>query len=105
MAATSKTPLKPTNKLADVQLQVDQVKAVMHANIEKTIERGQSLEVIEEKANQLDQEARKFFVNSRSLKRHMCWKNAKYTVLVVLAIAVIVVIALAALGAFKNVSS
>ncbi len=57
------------SKLEEVQRKADDVKGVMHKNIEMTLERGEKLEHMEEKAENLESHASMFQKNATKVKR------------------------------------
>jgi len=56
--------------------------------IDRVLERGEKIELLVDKSDQLDQHAFKFKSHSRSLKRAMWWKNAKLIILISLIVIV-----------------
>jgi len=84
------------DKIARVREDLDAVKDVMIKNIDKVLERGEKIELLVDKTEILDQHAFKFKKQSRSLKRELCWKNAKLVLLILLILAVVIYIILAA---------
>ncbi|CAM9703807.1 unnamed protein product, partial [Phaeothamnion confervicola] len=65
------------DKLKDVARRVDDVKGVMVQNIEMVLERGEKLELLVDKSDQLQQQAFKFEKSSRQLKNHLYWQRVK----------------------------
>ena len=57
--------------------EVDEVKSVMVQNIERVLERGERIELLVDKTENLSQSAFKFKKSSTALKRSMWWKNIK----------------------------
>lgn len=82
------------DKIAQIQLQVDDVKEVMVTNIDKAIKRGDDLDVLQQKTSDLEKNAGIFERDARSLKRRMWWKNIR----IILAIIIIVLIVAIVLG-------
>jgi len=66
------------------------VKSVMVHNIEKVLERGERIELLVDRTENLNQTAFKFKKQSTQLKRAMWWKNVK--IMVILAFVVLVII-------------
>jgi vesicle-associated membrane protein 72 len=89
------------NKVIKVQSQVDDLKTVMLLNIEKAMERGETLVIIEEKSAILEEQSKRFERASSKLKWQERCRYVKMSVLVLVIIAVLIVIILAASGAFK----
>lgn len=65
------------DSLAKVKGQIEDVKGVMVDNIEKVLARGEKIELLVDKTEQLNQSAKKFQRASKSLKSAMWWKNVK----------------------------
>lgn len=68
---------KPNPKLAAVTNKVEDIKLVMHENIEKATQNCVKLESIHEKSEELMVEAGVFQTNARKLKDKIWWKNMK----------------------------
>jgi hypothetical protein len=73
---------------------------------EKVLQRGEKIELLVDKSEQLSQSARKFQKQSKSLKNVMWWKNVKLWGLIgVLLLIIILVICMSVCGAsFQNCS-
>jgi vesicle-associated membrane protein 7 len=69
--------------LSNVQSEIENVRGIMTENIERVLERGERIDLLVDKTNQLGEGARDFRVKSRGLRRRMWWKNAKLMVLLV----------------------
>jgi len=82
----------PHQKLYEVQQKVEDVKGVMHKNIELSLDRGAKLDVMEEKAENLESQSRKFQQKSTAVKRHFCCQNIKMTIMLIVVIAIIALI-------------
>eukprot|EP00043_Microstomoeca_roanoka_P000942 m.30084 g.30084 ORF g.30084 m.30084 type:complete len:246 (-) comp10576_c0_seq1:542-1279(-) len=73
--------------------EVEQVKDIMVQNIEKVLQRGEAIELLVDKAEELQDEAKRFQKRSRKLKQQMWWQNKKMCLLitgVILAICLII---------------
>ena len=79
-------------KIQKVQNEVEQVKEVMTDNIEKILKRGEKVEVLLNKSEQLSNESTIFRNSSKNLKRKICIKNAKIILGILLFIALLVII-------------
>lgn len=64
-------------------------------------QRGEKIELLVDKTDQLEAHAFKFHRGARTLKRQMCLKNAKWiiAIVIVLAIVIYVILAIACGGA------
>ncbi|KAG0356452.1 Vesicle-associated membrane protein [Podila minutissima] len=90
---------KTIAKQMQVQGEIEQVKDVMVHNIERVLERGERIELLVDKTDNLNQQAFAFKKRSTALKRNMWWKNVKLMVLlVVVLIALVYLIIGAACG-------
>ncbi|OMJ76270.1 hypothetical protein SteCoe_24406 [Stentor coeruleus] len=78
------------DKIKIVSKNVDEVKNIMVQNLEKIIERGEKIELLVSKADELETNARMFKKKAVEVKRVFCWKNWKITMIVVLILIVIV---------------
>lgn len=73
-------------KLSSLNQHVEEMKLMMQANIEAVLERGEKIEALEDKAEELDMMAKVFKKRSRQLKRYQLWQHAKHGGLVGAAI-------------------
>jgi len=78
------------DKINRVKGEIGTVKTVMMDNIERVIRRGESIEVLVDKTEQLETSSQSFKVKSTSLKRKMYCKNIKMTFILVGVIALAV---------------
>ncbi|KAI8925445.1 synaptobrevin-domain-containing protein [Entophlyctis helioformis] len=78
---------RDASKTAQVQGQVDEVIGIMQNNIEKVMARGEKLDSLQTKTEELSSGALQFKKNTNSLKNEMWWKDFKLRII----IAVIVV--------------
>lgn len=69
--------LGSVDKLSSVKAELDEVKGVMVENIERVMERGERLELLVDKSEQLNQASYKFERSSRSLKNALFWQRMK----------------------------
>ena len=83
---TSDTTIKILNK------EVDETKYLLMKNCEKVIERGSTLDNIEQKATTLNVSAVIFKKNSVQLKNKMWWQNKAYIMIGVGVFLVIITI-------------
>jgi len=78
------------DKINRVKGEIDEVKTVMVQNIERVLERGERIELLVDRTENLNQAAFKFKKQSTQLKRAMWWKNVK--IMVILAFVILVII-------------
>ncbi|TPX66570.1 hypothetical protein SpCBS45565_g04391 [Spizellomyces sp. 'palustris'] len=82
----------PTNqKTAQVQNQVDEVIGIMHNNIEKVMARGERLDSLQNKTDDLQQGALQFKRGATKVRRQMWWKDLKLK-LIIAAIVIVMLI-------------
>ncbi|OQR95953.1 hypothetical protein THRCLA_07440 [Thraustotheca clavata] len=93
------------DKIAEVMAQVDAVKSTMQENIQVVLSNTEKMETVEQKSNDLSEQAKVFRNTGKSLSRAMYWKNLKMTIAIGLLIVLVIIIALAMLGVFKSSSS
>eukprot|EP00924_Labyrinthula_sp_SR-Ha-C_P008215 maker-scaffold_11-snap-gene-6.8-mRNA-1 protein AED:0.02 eAED:0.02 QI:16/1/0.5/1/1/1/2/147/257 len=61
--------------LGKIKTQVNDVKTIVVENIEKVMERGEKIEVLVDKTNEMQNTAFKFESSAKSLKNSLWWKN------------------------------
>ncbi|XP_041359054.1 vesicle-associated membrane protein 7-like [Gigantopelta aegis] len=83
------TEEKP-DQLSKVEDQVDELKGIMVKNIDQIADRGERLELLVDKTDELQSNAVSFKKTSRSLARSLWWKNIKLTVIIVVVLIVII---------------
>ncbi|KAI5066486.1 hypothetical protein GOP47_0019110 [Adiantum capillus-veneris] len=79
------------NKLAKVKAQVSEVKGIMMENIEKVLDRGEKIELLVDKSENLRFQADNFQKQGKQLRRNMWLQNMKVK-LVVLGIIVLLIL-------------
>lgn len=89
------------DKIAIVNRNVNEVKDIMVQNIEKIIARGEKIEILVSKSEELEVNARVFKKAANKVKLHFCCKNIKLTLIVVfILIAILVVVVILSCGGF-----
>eukprot|EP01117_Protostelium_nocturnum_P006487 TRINITY_DN2338_c0_g1_i4.p1 TRINITY_DN2338_c0_g1~~TRINITY_DN2338_c0_g1_i4.p1 ORF type:complete len:222 (-),score=58.71 TRINITY_DN2338_c0_g1_i4:137-802(-) len=78
------------DKLNKLKAEVDEVKNVMVDNIDKVLARGERIELLVDKTENLNQNALKFKKSSTALKRAMWWKNVKLMLAIVAVVLIII---------------
>jgi len=92
----------PNFKIKQTQAKVGEVKETAMQAIEKAIQRGESLDEIQEKADSLEQNAYKYKINTSTIKNKMwCQKCKANLIIALIVIIVIIVIALIIWGATR----
>ncbi|KAJ8401879.1 hypothetical protein AAFF_G00374600 [Aldrovandia affinis] len=97
MADISAQPAAPT-KLNQVQNQVNDVQVILKDNINKVLERGEKLDDLIDKTDDLQATADSFQKTSTRVARKYWWKNMKMMII----IGVIVVIIIVLIGLFAG---
>lgn len=80
------------SKVVAVQKKVDEVKGIMVENIERVLERGEKIELLVDKTDNLRFQADKFHKTGRALRTKMWWQNFKVQIIVVIIVILIAVI-------------
>ncbi|KAK1387600.1 vesicle-associated membrane protein 724 [Heracleum sosnowskyi] len=70
------------DKLIKVKAQVSEVKSIMLENIDKTIERGENLTILNDKAETLRDSAQEFKTRGTQIRRKMWYQNMKIKLVV-----------------------
>uniref|UniRef100_A0A803MLM3 Uncharacterized protein n=1 Tax=Chenopodium quinoa TaxID=63459 RepID=A0A803MLM3_CHEQI len=90
------------NKLAKVKAQVSEVKGVMMENIEKVLDRGEKIELLVDKTENLRSQAQDFRTQGTKIRRKMWWENMKIKLIVLaIVVALILIVILSICGGFK----
>ncbi|KAK4742958.1 hypothetical protein SAY87_000959 [Trapa incisa] len=90
------------NKLAKVKAQVSEVKGVMMENIEKVLDRGEKIELLVDKTENLRSQAQDFRQQGTKMKRKMWIQNMKIKLIVFgIIIALILIVILSVCHGFK----
>jgi len=89
------------DNIGTVKSQIDEVKDVMVQNIERVLERGEKIELLVDRTDQLNQQAFRFESNSRSLRRHLYWRQMRCRVIVALVALVTLYFASVSLCGFN----
>nr|XP_020666296.1 vesicle-associated membrane protein 7 isoform X2 [Pogona vitticeps] len=90
---------KGPDQVAETQAQVDELKGIMVRNIDLVAQRGEKLELLIDKTENLVDSSVTFKTTSRNLARAMCMKNLKLTIIIaIVSIVIIYIIVSAACG-------
>ncbi|KAI0524949.1 putative vesicle-associated membrane protein 726 [Dendrobium catenatum] len=90
------------SKLAKVKAQVSEVKGVMMENIEKVLDRGEKIELLVDKTENLRSQAQDFRQQGTKIRRKMWLQNMKVKLIVLgIIIALILIIVLSVCHGFK----
>ena len=90
------------SKLAKVKDQVSEVKGIMMENMEKVLDRGEKIEVLVDKTENLHYQAQDFRQQGTQLRRKMWYQNMKIKLIVLaIIIALILIIVLSVCHGFN----
>ncbi|CAN1282103.1 Putative vesicle-associated membrane protein 726 [Linum perenne] len=90
------------SKLAKVKAQVSEVKGVMMENIEKVLDRGEKIELLVDKTENLHQQAQDFKSTGTKIRRKMWLQNMKIKLIVLgIIVALILIIVLSVCKGFN----
>ncbi|XP_018600369.1 vesicle-associated membrane protein 8 [Scleropages formosus] len=102
MADSSAQPPAPT-KLVQVQDQVNDVKVILKDNINKVLERGERLDELIDKTDDLQATADSFQKTATRVSRKYWWKNMKMMIIIgVIVLIVVILIILFATGVIPS---
>ncbi|KAJ7595968.1 synaptobrevin-domain-containing protein [Mycena floridula] len=79
-------------KTAAIQAQIDDTVGIMRENITKVAERGERLDSLQDKTDNLAVSAQGFRRGANRVRKNMWWKDMKMRLIIGAAIAVIVII-------------
>ncbi|KAK9767747.1 Vesicle membrane receptor protein (v-SNARE) [Basidiobolus ranarum] len=79
------------NKSKLVQQQVDEVVNIMQDNVNRVMERGERLDTLNNKAEDLESGALQFRRGANKVRKNMWWKNFKLQ-LIIIAIVIILLL-------------
>ncbi|KAG2195589.1 hypothetical protein INT46_011835, partial [Mucor plumbeus] len=78
-----------TQKTARVQQQVDEVVGIMQENIDKVMQRGERLDDLRGKTEDLQATAGHFRRGANQVRKRMWWKDLKWKIIIAVTILVI----------------
>jgi vesicle-associated membrane protein 7 len=92
------------SKMVSVQRKVDEVKGIMMQNVEQVLVRGERLDVLVDRTDDLRDQAAKFQRQGTQLRKKMWWQNFRMQIIVVgvVLLLVVVVFLLACFTGGKN---
>jgi vesicle-associated membrane protein 72 len=80
------------DKVSKVQQQVSEVKEIMMDNIEKVLDRGEKIELLVDKTENLRFQADNFHKTGRALRRRMWWQNLKMKLVFASFVVIVILI-------------
>eukprot|EP00117_Sycon_ciliatum_P004151 scpid86500/ scgid8643/ Vesicle-associated membrane protein 8 len=81
--------LKGDDRLDEVKGQVTEVTGLLHVALEKSIQRGENLDRLDRRAENLAAESRHFKNSSKKLASHMWWQNRRWQIVLILTIILV----------------
>jgi hypothetical protein len=81
-----------TAKNAQINANMEATKTVMTDNLAKALARGEKLEVMEQKSENIKGSAAAFQRDASNLKRAMCWQKYKWYILIGIVVIVVILI-------------
>ncbi|XP_003974689.1 vesicle-associated membrane protein 8 [Takifugu rubripes] len=84
--------VEPEDKVQTLRDQVDGVKNIMTENVERILARGERLDDLMDKSEDLQAGAQHFKQTSQKVARSYWWKNVKLIVAIIIVVLVIVLI-------------
>jgi len=91
-AAPSGPAAAGNSKTAAIQQQIDDTVGIMRENITKVAERGERLDQLQDKTDNLAVSAQGFRRGANRVRKNMWWKDMKMRIIIGAAIAIIIVI-------------
>lgn len=89
-----------STKIVEIQQEIDETKLIMHKNIDAVIEKGEKINLLVDKTENLRRDAYLFRGKTRDLKRRMCWDNYKTLIIIFFIILIISFFILALIYAY-----
>ncbi|GAA5886485.1 hypothetical protein JCM6882_001652 [Rhodosporidiobolus microsporus] len=80
------------SKTAAIQQQIDDTVGIMRENITKVAERGERLDALQDKTDNLAQSAQGFRRGANRVRKKMWWKDMKMRLLIAAGIAILVIV-------------
>jgi len=80
---------RPTSSVQAAQAEIDDTVAIMRENLQAMAERGERLETLETRTENLVVAARGFRRSAQKARRDMWWKDMKMRLIIALAISVV----------------
>ncbi|XP_076902660.1 vesicle-associated membrane protein 727-like [Bidens hawaiensis] len=80
------------SKLSRIKIQINEVKEIMMDNIEKVLDRGEKIELLVDKTENLQFQADSFHIQGRQLRRKMWLKNAQMKLMIGASIVTSIII-------------
>ncbi|KAL7948402.1 acetylglutamate kinase [Trichoderma barbatum] len=95
-------PGEDNSKTGNLQRQIDETVKVMHDNMNKVAQRGQNLDALQDKTNNLAESAQDFRRGANRVRKAMWWKDMKMRVCIVVGIILLLVVIIVPSGLFLS---
>ena len=79
-------------KTKQLQSQLDEVTEIMQKNIQTVLDRGEHLQNIQQKSQDLEQGATVFQTSSNRVRRKMWWQSMKLTLIIIAVVIVLLLV-------------
>ncbi|KAF3902375.1 Synaptobrevin-1 [Dactylellina cionopaga] len=86
------------SRTAQIQAQIDDTIGIMRDNINKTTERGQNLNQLQNKTNDLADSAQGFRRGANRVRKQMWWKDMKMRICLVVGIIILIAVIVVPIG-------
>lgn len=84
--------LPGNHKIKDLQNDVDEITNVMKTNINKVLERGDRVDILNERSDLLSSRANEFRINSRAIRRKFWWQNFRIQLFIGTAVSIVLIL-------------
>jgi vesicle-associated membrane protein 7 len=91
----------PEEKINAIYYEIDKTKNEVQNSMSLIIDRGEKLDYLVDKSDNLNENSRIFKMQARRLKRKMFWKRVKITLLLLLILLIIILIFVFSICGFK----
>ncbi|KAB5590867.1 Synaptobrevin/VAMP-like protein [Ceratobasidium theobromae] len=83
---------RPNKKTAEIQQQIDDTVGIMRENITRVAERGERLDVLQDKTDNLAVNAQGFRRGANRVRKNMWWKDMKMRIIIAIGVVILLVI-------------
>jgi len=90
------------SRTAALQAEIDSTVGIMRDNINKVSERGERLDSLQDKTDNLQRSAQGFRRGANRVRKAMWWKDMKMRMIIIAVVVIIIVIAIVVPIASKN---
>lgn len=86
--------MEDNNKIEEIKEQLSGTKDIMLQNIDHILDRGDKIDLLIDKSENMNQQSKQFSRKSRTLRRKMCLKNMKTKLLIIFIILLLLYVML-----------